>query len=100
MDERLMDSILQSKRECYVTKDTNGLHVHHVFYGTANRKLSEKYGLKVWLRYDWHNGSNYGVHNGNTILDEKLKKAAQEKAMEVYGWTKEDFIHIFGKNYL
>ena len=94
-----MDSIMQTKKECYVTGSSVQLHMHHIFMG-KNRKLSEKYGLKVWLRYDWHNGSNYGVHNGNTVLDEKLKKAAQEKAMEVYGWTKEDFIRIFGKNYL
>lgn len=94
-----MDSIMQAKKECYVTGSTVQLHMHHIFMG-KNRALSEKYGLKVWLRYDWHNGSNYGVHNGNTVLDEKLKKAAQEKAMEVYGWTKEDFIRIFGRNYL
>ena len=94
-----MDSIMQTKKECYVTGSTVQLHEHHIFMG-KNRKLSEKYGLKVWLRYDWHNGSNYGVHNGNTVLDEKLKKAAQEKAMEVYGWTKEEFIRIFGRNYL
>lgn len=94
-----MDSILQTIKECYVTGSTVQLHMHHIFMG-KNRALSEKYGLKVWLRYDWHNGSNYGVHNGNTVLDEKLKKAAQEKAMEHYGWSTEEFIRIFGRNYL
>lgn len=94
-----MDSIMQTKKECYVTGSNVQLHEHHIFMG-KNRKLSEKYGLKVWLRYDWHNGSNYGVHNGNTVLDEKLKKVAQEKAMEHYGWSTEEFIRIFGRNYL
>jgi len=37
-----MKSILQEKKECYVTGRTYGLHKHHVFEGTANRKKSDK----------------------------------------------------------
>ena len=53
-----MKSIMQTKKECYVCRELvgtemslpdTGLEMHHIFGGTANRKLSEKYGLKVWL---------------------------------------------------
>ena len=70
-----------------------------VIYGNGLRKLSEKYGLKVWLRADWHNMADYGVHF-NKALDTELKQTAQKKAMEVYGWSVKDFIKIFGKSYL
>lgn len=94
-----MKSILQNKKECYITKSTHNLHKHHIFGGTANRKLSEQDGLWLWLRSDWHNLSDYGVHF-NKQLDLKLKKMAQKKWQEYYNKTKEDFIKEYGKNYL
>lgn len=36
----------------------------------------------------------------NAKINLKLKRLAQQKAMEYYGWTIEDFRAIFGKNYL
>lgn len=92
-------SILQDKKECYITKSTYNLHKHHVFEGTANRKLSEEDGLWLYLRADYHNMSDYGVHF-NKELDTKLKKMAQKAWQEYYGKTKEDFIKRYGKNYL
>lgn len=92
-------SILQTEKRCYITGRTDNLHEHHVFFGTANRKLSEKYGLKIWLVGELHNMSDEGVHF-NKELDLQIKKTAQEKAMEYYGWSVEDFIRIFGKNYI
>lgn len=92
-------SIIQTEKECYITGTPYNLHEHHIFEGRGIRQLSEKYGLKVWLRADWHNMSNYGVHF-NKELDLSLKQMAQKKAMEHYGWSTEDFIKIFGRNYL
>lgn len=91
-----MKSLIQSNKECYITGSTYNLHKHHIF-GGANRRLSEKCGLWVWLRADWHNMSNYGVHF-NKSLDIKLKIIAQRKFCEVY--PKLNFVKIFGKNYL
>lgn len=93
-----MESIIQSKKECYITGCTFNLHEHHV-YGGGRRKISEKYGLKIWLRNDWHNFANYGVHN-NPDLDKKIKAEVQKIAMEHYKWSVEDFIRIVGKNYI
>lgn len=92
-------SILQTKKECYITGSTYNLHKHHIFEGAANRKLSERDGLWIWLRADWHNLSDYGVHF-NKELDLKLKRIAQKKWQEYYNKTKEDFIKEYGKNYL
>ena len=92
-------SIIQTEKECYLTGTTYNLHEHHIFYGTGLRKLSEKYGLKIWLKAELHNMSNEGVHF-NPELDLQIKQMAQTKAMEHYGWSVADFIKIFGRNYL
>ena len=89
-------SIMQTEKECYITGSTEGLHKHHVFPG-SRRKASEKWGCWVWLRGDWHNLSNYGVHF-NKDLDRKLKQEIQEKFEELYGHDK--FMEVFGRNYI
>lgn len=93
-----MDSIIQSEKKCFYCGLTCTLHSHHIFFGNPNRSLSEKYGLKVWLCQEHHTG-NSGVHF-NKYRDNLLKDYAQQKAMDHYGWSVEDFINIFGKNYL
>lgn len=84
-------------QKCWVTKSTVNLHRHHIFYGSGVRKLSEKYGMVVMLRADWHNMSDYGVHF-NKPLDDKLKEWGQKKFEEMY--PELDFLQIFGRNYL
>lgn len=103
-----MKSILQKEKECFICRlianssddyifvPVTGLHDHHVFYGTANRKNSEKHGLKVWLCINHHTGDN-GVHRNRT-LDLDLKTRAQ-KVFE-YKHSREEFIEVFGRNYL
>lgn len=93
-----METALQSEKECYVCGTTCNLHSHHIFMGTANRKQSEKYGLKVWLCAYHHNMSNEGVHF-NKPLDNHLKEMAQQYFEEHFG-TREDFRREFGKSYL
>lgn len=94
-----MKSIISNDYECVVCRRTLGLHKHHVFFGSANRALSELYGCWVYLCPRHHNASGYGVHNNRT-LDLKLKQQCQIACMERYGWSVEDFIEVFGKNYL
>lgn len=92
----MLDSILQDRRECYITGATEGLHKHHVYAG-SRRKVAEQWGCWVWLRWDWHNGAPYGVHQ-NPDLDRRLKQECQERFEELYGHEK--FMEVFGKNYL
>ncbi|MDE5588206.1 MAG: hypothetical protein K2J60_03575 [Acetatifactor sp.] len=95
-------SIMQNNdRECYLC-GANGtadpLHWHHVF-GGANRKHSEKYGLKVRLcGQKCHENGPDAVHR-NAAVSEKLKEEGQRAFESVHG-TREDFRRIFGRNYL
>lgn len=93
-----MKSVLQKKKECWVCGTELGLHDHHIIFGTANRRKSEKYGLKVWLCPQHHNMSGAGVHH-NRVLDLKLKQMAQRHYEEYIG-TREAFIIDFGKSYI
>lgn len=92
-------SIISNERQCIVCGDTRYLHKHHIFYGTANRKISERYGAWCYLCPRHHNMSDHGVHADN-LLDLKLKKMAQEVFEKDQGWSREKFMEIFGRNYL
>ena len=56
-----------------------------------------EWGCWVWLRADWHNMADYGVHF-NKELDTWLKLEAQAAFEAKYGHQK--FMDVFGKNYL
>ena len=89
-------SIMQQTKQCFICRSTNWLEEHHIF-GGANRKHSEKYGLKVWLCHIHHNEPPFGVHH-NAENMRKLKAKAQEKFETAH--SREEFMRIFGKNYL
>ena len=89
-------SILAENMEHCIVCGKPHPHTHHVF-GASNRKWSEKYGLTVPLCYMHHNGSDAGVHF-DKCLDLALKKMAQRKFEETY--PEENFMQIFGRNYL
>ena len=75
------------------------LDKHHIFSG-AFRKKSEKYGLTVYLCHgSCHISGEKAAHRGRETRD-ALHRYGQEKAMEEQGWTTEDFIREFGRNYL
>lgn len=93
-----MKSIVQDKKECFVCHTKRNLHEHHIFFGYANKKLSEKYGLKCWLCGYHHNQSNEGVHQ-NIELNYMLKEVAQ-MAFEKQIGTREEFMTIFGRNWI
>lgn len=84
-----MRSIIQKEKECYICRSPY-VEEHHVFYGTANRQLSEKYGLKVWLCPEHHRGAN-GVHF-NKRIDSMLKEVAEEWFKATYHY---DFQRLF-----
>ena len=91
-----MKSIIQSRKECYVCGTPFNIHEHHV-YGSANRKNSEKYGLKIYLCAYHHNMSDEGIHF-NKDLDLAVKENAQRIFEKTH--TREEFMSIFGKNFL
>ncbi len=89
-------SIISNERECLVCKTKQGLHKHHIFYGTANRKKSEKYGCWCYLCGKHHNLSSEGVHF-NKALNQKIQSKCQARFEELYPDL--DFIKIFGRSY-
>lgn len=93
-----MKSIIQDVKECWVCQSTANLHLHHVFFGTARRSISDKYGFTCWLCVLHHTGNNFSVHN-NRKLDLILKRACQRK-FEESGHSRAEFLNIIGRNYL
>ena len=84
---------------CFANGASDPLNRHEVFYG-AYREKSKRLGLWVTLCHNrCHQNGRNSVHQ-NADVDRALKVYAQRAAMEHYGWSKEDFIREFGKNYL
>jgi hypothetical protein len=88
--------VCSNLKTCRICGASNA-EVHHVFFGPF-RKSSEKYGMKVALCPTHHRGLKTGVHGGNTAIDLRLKKEAQEAFERVYGHDK--FMDVFCRNYL
>lgn len=93
---------MTDNRRCFLC-GANGagdpLDLHHIFPG-AYRKKSEKYGLVVYLcHYKCHIFGRDDVHrNKSNML--VVKRYGQLRSMQEQGWSEEDFIREFGKNYL
>ena len=83
--------------ELYKTKTEYRLARHVLFYGTANRQLSIKYGLVIFIPHELHNLGNNCIHK-NKEFDLKIKKIAQREFEKKY--SHDEFMRIFGKNYV
>ena len=92
-----MKSIIQKNKECYLCGSTQNLECHHLMHGVANRKLADKFGLKVWLCSYHHRDNKHGVH-GDAELDLWFKQLAQN-VFEI-AYSHEKWMQIFKRNYL
>ena len=72
------------------------LERHHVLGGVANRPLSERYGLWVWLCTEHHTGKD-GVQ-----YDRKRNQAFKRLAQIAFEarYSHEEWMNVFKKNYL
>ena len=91
-----MKSIIQEDTDYCFVCGRYGTEIHHILFGTANRKLSDKYGLVIGLCCEHHRGRT-GVHQ-NRELDLTMKRVAQREFIKTY--QNEDFLAVFGRNYL
>jgi DNA-directed RNA polymerase subunit RPC12/RpoP len=66
---------------------------HHVFFGTANRKISEKHGMVEYLCMDCHSQ----VHRDKP-MNLQLRKKHQREFEEKHGH--EVFMDLIKRNYL
>ena len=100
---RKVYSIMQTEKVCYISGREDWLELHHIF-GGSNRKNSTKYGLVVWLNHYYHNEPKCpeNLYFGSPHHDKEvmlwLRQQGQKKFEETH--TREEFIQIFGKNYL
>lgn len=101
-----MESILHDKKDgtcllCMWLHDDSSykevLEEHHVFFGRALRKLSEKYGMKVYLCIFHHRTWKEAVHKNSR--NNKMVQAYAQRMFE-QKWPEKDFCSIFGKNYI
>lgn len=86
---------------CYLCgRSDEKLDRHEIFhsdFGGVLREKSKHYGLWVTLCHSTCHLN--GVHR-DPALALALKRRGQQKAMEVYGWTEQEFRDVFGRNYL
>lgn len=83
-------------RKCWFCGAETALERHHIFGGYANRKISEKYGMCVYLCMNHHRSSGDGVHF-NRQNDLKLKRWGQKQFEKNNPGV--DFISVFGRSY-
>lgn len=93
-------SIIHTEKECYLCRlfygasNRKGLEKHHVMNGWGKRTPSDKTGLWMWLCNEHHRE----VH-ADAEMRNKLKQLAQI-CYERDGGSREEFMKLFGKNYL
>jgi len=98
------DSILHRKDgTCYLCVKLHGddsyhevLHEHHIF-GGANRDHSEAEGLKVYLCLAHHTEGPEAVHKNAEVM-RSLQQEGQQAFEEEH--SREEFMQMFGRNYL
>ena len=71
---------------------------HEVFFGPFRDK-SKRLGLWANICQWCHQNGPHAIHRDHNE-DLCLKKWAQKKAMEYYGWPEAKFIKEFGRSYL
>lgn len=100
------DSIMQRKEDgyCYLCallednwRPCGYREEHHVFFSAHQRRLSEEYGLKVYLCWRHHRESQDAVHQ-NQRNRRILEAQGQQDFEAKFGHKK--FMEIFKKNYL
>ncbi|MBR5094114.1 MAG: hypothetical protein IK095_03380 [Oscillospiraceae bacterium] len=92
----------EPERACWLcgrNGSADPLDRHHIF-GGPYRKSSERYGLVVYLCHSsCHIFGPQAVHSCPETM-RSLRAWGQRKAMREQGWNLDQFIRIFGKNYL
>jgi len=97
----------KERKTCFLCGRTAYTERHHIFSGTANRKLSEEDGLVVDLCHSCHNEPPNGVHfnkdnmhrlhvHGQRIWE--MGKIVNDGMTDEQ--AREAFIKRYGRNYL
>lgn len=90
---------LGDSTRCAICGKEHGLHKHHIFFGTANRQLSEEDGMVVYLCPDCHEHGARAVHR-NRETDVALKQAAERVWMADRDADEDAFRARYGRSWL
>lgn len=99
-----MKSIMHDRKDCtcYLClnlendiRTQSGLEEHHIYEGTGRRKLSEAYGLKVYLCRAHHSLVHMEPNRGADLY---LKKTGQRAFERIH--PEVSFREVFGRNYI
>ena len=91
-------SIIQrGEPRCFLCGSVTGLERHHILGGVANRPLSERFGLWVWLCDFDHRDPKEGVQY-NRKKGDALKRLAQIAFEAKHSHA--EWMETFKKNYL
>ena len=94
----LSKSIMVDDKDHCIFCFSDHIEEHHIFFGTADRPFSEKYGLTVPLCNHHHTGGPDSPHR-NRIVDLALKCWAQTVYEQRLG-DRDRFRREFRKSYL
>lgn len=93
-------SIITNDLEHCIECGNTNVELHEVFFGGRNRNKSIEDGLVIPLCKKYHHRGNLvGIHKDKE-LNYKYKRIAEQKWIEYYNKTTDDFIKRYGKNYL
>ena len=87
-------------KHCYICKkflgiDIDAVHIHHMCHGTANRAVADREMIVCGLC-----GKCHSLLHDNNYHDLDLQQDAERAWLKYNNATIEDWIKIFGKNYL
>ena len=91
-----MKSILQDEKVCYLCGRQNGLEVHHIFAGVANRRISQANGFVCYLCHECHTGTNGAQYDPEK--NRYLKQMAQMAYEQNH--TRGEWMKLIRRNYL
>lgn len=93
----LQGDVPESEAESYISGLHTNIEFHHIMNGTKySRKLSEQYGLWIWLTKQEHENL-HGTKEG-AALQRTLKQECQ--ALFEMEHPREMWIRLFHRNYL
>ena len=97
MASKRVKSVLVEDMEHCVVCGREAINIHHIFCGTAKRKLSDDDGYIIPLCHKHHNGSNEAIHF-NRELEKEWRQIAQEHFERKN--SRQAFIQRYGRSYL
>lgn len=90
---------LNDPTRCAICGRNHALHRHHVFFGTANRKISDEDCMVVYLCPDCHEDGARAVHR-NREMDVAIKQAAERVWMADRDADEDAFRSRYGRSWL